>query len=691
MGNKSKGVKRPNSESLKPVDKNLKKAKYNNRKQNLPSPPSEDEPLQESEESSDELSISEEDDDLDEVSEKEEEDELDELDDLDDLDEEVAETEEAPQEEDDDEEVFVEEDSPKTVDPNKKSSKEQHSEQRKLLSDRKLQRKSGAQVQDIKKLWEKLRVTKPTPSKQQRDKLCDEIWDLSHDVINDLVLKHDASRVVQTLIKYSSKDRRDKIVNSLKGSFYQLATSAYGKYLLIKILHYGSKESRAVIVNELHGKLRKLMRHKEGAYVVEDLFVLYSSAEQKQQMIREFWGSEYAVFKDSGKDKTVLDVIHESSEKKQLIMQNLYGTIKASVEKGSTGFQILHAAMREYVTVLIDDIDSNDSAIRDFIDLLSEQFSELVHTQEGSEVACTLLALANAKERKGLVKSLKVHKNELIKNEYGNVVLITLFMVVDDTVLTYKSFGSEMFTPELLPELIENKFSRRPILYILKGLDGRYFAPNVKKALIRYEKLAYQKTSKKDKNTRRQELLEKSIEPIYKALLSTEDFESLLTKNMAIQSITELINTPTTNEKVNKTYRPQLIQKIFDKTIKGDVLEDYHLLNKIPFVSRSIKSLIQGNTYKFDNDSKKVIEIEDAELIPGTGVEFAEKLVDEVIDNVKLNDWIIGQPAFVLVNALEVLQLADSKKAKILKDQLKKQKKNLSKDDKGSKLLLEFI
>ena len=58
-----------------------------------------------------------------------------------------------------------------------------------------------------------------SPTKAQRDKLCDEVWELSHDVINDLVMKHDASRVVQTLVKYSSKERRDIIVNSLKGSF----------------------------------------------------------------------------------------------------------------------------------------------------------------------------------------------------------------------------------------------------------------------------------------------------------------------------------------------------------------------------------------------------------------------------------------------------------------------------------------
>ncbi|CAK9435784.1 uncharacterized protein LODBEIA_P04710 [Lodderomyces beijingensis] len=696
MGNKSKGVKRP-AITLTPEEKKLKKAKYNNNKKKLPSPPSEDEVDGENESDSEELPMSE-DEELEDgpLGDGDEEDELDELDELDEENGEKEKDEEGDEDdEDDNDDDVVVEDSPQTAeDPNKKSSKEQHSEQKKLLGERKLQRKSGVQVQDIKKLWEKLRVTKPTPTKQQRDKLCDEIWALSENVINDLVLKHDASRVVQTLVKYSSKERRDKIVDSLKGSFYQLATSAYGKYLLIKLLHYGSKESRGAIVNELHGKLRKLMRHREGAYVVEDLFVLYSTAEQKQQMIREFWGSEYAVFKESGKGKTVLDVVKESSEKKQLIMQNLFGTIKASVEKGSTGFQILHAAMKEYVTVLADDIDANDSAIRDFIDLLSEQFAELVHTQEGSEVASSLIAMANAKERKGIIKSLKSHQSELIKNEYGNAVLIALLMAVDDTVLTYRSFfgGGEMFTAELLPEIIQDKFSRRPILYILKGLDGRYFAPNVKKAFSKYQDLAYQKTSKKDKDAKRAELLAKSIEPIYKALqpsLEDAQFTELLSNNMAAQFITELLLTPTSNEKVNSTYRPQMLQAVFDKVFKGDVREDHHLLNKAPFTSRSIKALIQGNNYKFDNESKKLVHVEGSEKIPDTGIAFAEKAADEIVN--KVSSWTSGQPAFVLLSLLEVLTLAKSEKAETLKKELKKNKKSLSAEDKGSKLLLDFL
>ncbi|CAH6720452.1 pumilio homology domain family member 6 [[Candida] jaroonii] len=590
-----------------------------------------------------------------------------------------------------------EEDKENSTDPNKKSSKEQHAEQRKLLAERKLKRKSGVQVQEIKSLWERLRVNKPPPPKQVREKLTNEIWELSNGVILDLVMKHDASRVVQTLVKYASKERREIIVKSLKGNFYQLATSSYGKYLLIKLLHYGSKESRALIVDELHGKLRKLMRHREGAYVVEDLFVLYSTGEQRQQMIREFWGAEYAVFKESGKDKTVLDIIGESAEKKQLILANLNGTITASVEKGSTGFQILHAAMKEYITILSSDIEEFDKQIREFEELLGEQFAELVHTSEGSEVACCLIAMANAKERKTIMKTLKQHNKDLIKNEHGNLVLITLFMTVDDTVSLHKNFDNDLFTPELLPELIQGKFSRRPLLYLLKGLDGKYFNPLVKKELNRYETLAYQKTSKKPQDQRREELLTKSLPKIYKNMLESfknddTSIDKILSSNLATQSLTELILTPTDLESVNDDLRPKLIDEIFNAVIKGDVLEDFHLLNKVPFISRSIKSLIHGNEFQFNQEKKKLIKVEGSE-IPGIGKEFALRVMDEILSNDKLQDWCSGQGSFIIVAIYEVLDASNDKKLKELTGAIKKIKKQLSEDgdNKGAKILLNII
>lgn len=650
----------------------------------------------ESEEESSVLEESSSEDNLDDVESDEESDELDNSDDQDDSEDKAEKSNDDLDEEDKQSGDNDEDEESSEVDPNKKSSKEQHAEQRKLLAERKMQRKSGAEVQQIKSLWEKLRVKKPTPPKEVREKLTNEIWNLAQDIVLDLVMKHDASRVVQTLVKYASKERRDVIVKSLEGNYYQLATSSYGKYLLVKLLHYGSKESRALIVNELHGKLRKLMRHKEGAYVVEDLYVLYSTNEQKQQMIREFWGSEYAVFKDSGKGKTILDVVNELAEKRQLIMTNLIGTITAAVDKGSTGFQILHAAMKDYTSVLVSDVEKYDSDIRTFIDLLAEQFAELVHTQEGCEVAASLIALANAKERKVIIKSLKAHGKELVKNEYGNIVLITLFMTVDDTVLLHKAFTAELITEEDIASLLGDKFARRPFLYLLKGLDGRYFSPLVQKDLKKYEALAYEKTSKKPQEQRRMELSEKALPLLYSTILATVDsgsFDSILSSNMAAQTMTEIILTTSENDEINTKLRPKLIDAIFAACVEGDILEDYHLINKVPFISRSLKALIQGNEFKWDNEKKKLTTNKDCVKISGVGPELATRIVEHVLANDALVDWSRGQGSFVLVSSYEVLQQLKDSKFKDLKASLKKVRKQLveDRDNKGAQLLVKLI
>ena len=143
--------------------------------------------------------------------------------------------------------------------------------------------------------------------------------------------------------------------------------------------------------------------------------------------------------------------------------------------------------------------------------------------------------------------------------------------------------------------------------------------------------------------------------------MDEESIVKLLQVNIAAQVITELILTSTNVEDVNKNLRPQLADIIF-KTICGDVLEDYHLLNKAPFASRLVKSLIQGNEFKFDNESKKLVKTGQS-ASPGIGSEFAERVADEI----NVEDWVSGQPAFVLVSVIEVLQLEKSPKAEKLK------------------------
>lgn len=563
-----------------------------------------------------------------------------------------------------------------------KTSREQHAEQRKLLKERKMKRNGGVEIQRIKSLWEKLRVRNPPIAKPVRDKLCDEIWELSKDCIKDLVLKHDASRVVQTLVKYSSKDRRLAIVKELKDYYFDLARSAYGKYLLIKLLHYGTKESRTIIVDELHGKLRKLLRHREGAYVAEDLFVLYSSAQQKQQMIREFWGAKYAVFKDAVKEgETINDVVSGNEDARNLIAGNLYQTITAAVEKGSTGFQLLHAVMKEYVQV------ANDKEFGDLIELLQDQVAELVHTPDGCEVACTLIAKASAKQRKVIIKNLKPHAKALATNEHGNLVLLTIFLTVDDTVLVHKSFGSE-YPAEEMADLVSSKFGRRPFLYLLCGLDGKYFNPFIIKTLDRFVEQS-KNTSKKPQDTRRGELLNKFTPTIYDAIIKFNG--KIFDENIGLQFANEAMIHAAKDEKL-EAQRTEAITSIIS-ALKGDISNDSHFINK-QFASRFLKSLIQGGQWSFKN---QVVEKDnDSQL----GKPFAHRVINEVINNEEagendLSKWIHSKNAsFIIASLYESLKNEDDKESKNFVKavgKFKKILKNADEANKGAKFLLKLV
>lgn len=519
------------------------------------------------------------------------------------------------------------------------SSKESHENQKKLLQERKKNRKSGIEVEQIKRLWEKLRVRNPPVPSDVRKKLCDETWKLCEGVIGDLVLKHDASRVVQTLVKFSDKERRDKICKELEPYYYKLATSAYGKYLLVKLLHYGSKESRAEIIKSLHGKFRKLLKHKEGAYVLEDMFVLYATSEQQRSILREFWGAQFAFFNEGNENVSIEEACAKSPEQRRIIMRNLAETIKGSVEKGSTGFQVLHAVMKEYVEVF------EGEEVRDFIDLVKDQVAEMVHTQQGSYVACSVMAKADPKERKAILKGLKPFFVQMAKNEYGHTVLQTIFMTMDDTRFVKRSFYKEF--SENVGELVTDKYARRPFLYLLNGLDKSFFSPKAIKELEIYVKFS-KETSKKPQEKRRTEILNYFLPAFYKYF--EEHPYELLSENMGSQFVLEvLMNNDDLQDDFSKD-RAKALNITID-CVRGDLTKEEHLIHK-KYTERLLKTLVQGG--KWNRDTKSVQTIDGL----GIGFEYAKNITEELflygsnLDSLKM--WIANSgSAFVLVGLVD--------------------------------------
>jgi pumilio family protein 6 len=47
--------------------------------------------------------------------------------------------------------------------------------------------------------------------------------------VKDIVFKHDASRIVQTVVKYGGQKERDEIAKELGGSYKELAQNKYSK------------------------------------------------------------------------------------------------------------------------------------------------------------------------------------------------------------------------------------------------------------------------------------------------------------------------------------------------------------------------------------------------------------------------------------------------------------------------------
>lgn len=523
--------------------------------------------------------------------------------------------------------------------------REQRMKQKEQQRERKLQKAHGKEIAEIKQLWEKMRTKALRP--EVRRTVVDDAYALADQQgWAELVFRHDSSRVVQSIFKYATKEQRAHITKALRGRYVELAKSSYGKYLLVKMLHYGSSKLRSSILDELHGNFRKLMSHREGAYVVEDAFRDYATAPQRRQMLREFYGSEFAVFKDKAGDAADLtEILERFPEKRPYLMDNLNRVITAAVNKGSIGFEIMHAAMLEYVRNL--DLDSSDREI--FVDLVADQIAEMVHTSAGSQVAALVFAIATAKERKRLLRALREFTDKLAKDQFGQFVLTTIFAVVDDTVLVHRALGSRL--EEQMPELVVHRYARRPLLYLLVGQSPKYFVA-VKDRFEEVAKFAT-RTSKKDPDTRRKELLA-SFAPAMLAAVPLVDAKDTL----GMQFIGDLIS------KVDDDVegRDEAINSVI-RALSGNPNDPDHPIKANPISSRVAKLLVK------------------------TTPAFAEALVT-LAEEFPL-EWATGEGNFAIIALLE----SRPELARNLKKLLKPLRKSIEAESRaqGRDLLLKLL
>ena len=107
------------------------------------------------------------------------------------------------------------------------ASRESHKAQKAIQATRRAQKPHSSLLTNAKSIWSLARQ-KNIPS-AERQKHIKDVMDVMRGRVKDIVFKHDASRIVQTVVKWGGQKERDEIAKELTGSYKELAQNKYSK------------------------------------------------------------------------------------------------------------------------------------------------------------------------------------------------------------------------------------------------------------------------------------------------------------------------------------------------------------------------------------------------------------------------------------------------------------------------------
>ncbi|KAF9268733.1 puf family RNA-binding protein [Marasmius fiardii PR-910] len=394
------------------------------------------------------------------------------------------------------------------------ASRESHRAQKLLQDQRKASKPHSQLLSTSKAIWALARQ-KSIPS-AERAKHIKQLTSTIKGHVKDIVFKHDASRIIQTIVKYGKSQERSMVAEELKGKYRELAMNKYSKFLVTKLIRF-CPSHRPGILLEFQGHVLKLLLHREASSVLADAFELYANAYERSILLREFYGKETALFTssnmpDAEKEKAkkglkgVLEGADDARVKRTLaaLKENLE-SIFNNPDKGAVTHAIVHRALWEYLASINDLPEKNEreKLRREIFETCQDIIPEMVHTKDGSRAVREFLAQGSAKDRKQILKSLKPHIERMCLDDEAQTVLFTAIDVIDDTKLLHRSLITPITTSAL--SLYTSPQGRRSLLYLLVPRTTRHFTPALISSLAQTDSVR-DETSKKAEETRREEV-----------------------------------------------------------------------------------------------------------------------------------------------------------------------------------------
>uniref|UniRef100_A0A4W3HQL8 Pumilio homolog 3 n=1 Tax=Callorhinchus milii TaxID=7868 RepID=A0A4W3HQL8_CALMI len=328
-----------------------------------------------------------------------------------------------------------------------------------------------------KQIWESVRRKDCT--KEKRAELMKELQKLLHGKIKDVAFAHDSTRVIQCYIQFGEEEQRKEVFEELKEHLIELSKSKYGRHIVKKFLMYGNKQQVAEIIKSFKGEVKKMLRHSEASSIVEFAYNDKAVLEQRNLLTEELYGTKFMICK-SAACPTLDQVLESNPDWREGILEEMKQILAPMAQKEAV---IKHSLVHK---VFLDFFRHCPAKLRsEMIEAVREAVIYLAHTHDGARVAMHCLWHGTT------------------KGEFSHLVLLAAFDCIDDTKLVKQIIISEIISS--LPSLINNKYGKKVLLYLLSPRDPGHIVPEIIKLLQEGDGNAY---SKKDAEVRRHELLE---------------------------------------------------------------------------------------------------------------------------------------------------------------------------------------
>jgi pumilio family protein 6 len=411
-------------------------------------------------------------------------------------------------------------------------------------------------VEKMKQLWNKIRDRSVTDL--QRTTILTNLLNSISNHIIDVSLRHDASRIIQTIIQYGNDSQREIILKELLPKFYEISKAPYGHFTILKLITYcGNKnEFMKKIITGLKSHFVTLGVHVIGARIVETILSLYPSHLTKYCK-SEFYGKNFILL-TSECPSSLKSLIESLPNKRFSILDHMKDLIMKFSLKGLFSFQYVQSLIWEYCEELIrlekecDEslLAKNSSSsvvttsvvmpafdyenahkkllsyqtelINTIVDNLSPFIDQNNGTKIGNKVVAYIINITSAKDRKKIIKNLKGKVLTSLLSSSSYLTIVKLISVTDDTINIQKTLLDDIkslsiklqYTPtgEIIPSstfpslyhIIQSKNGNKLLLYLLSYPKDYFNTDHYDKEMIVHLR---SKTSKKDDFLRKKEYL----------------------------------------------------------------------------------------------------------------------------------------------------------------------------------------